>query len=250
MLFWVRAFMICTSIFRFRLGFAALILCLVGLPPRIALAAAPEAPQMCQNYSQSRLLVGEALQARRLVLEAKGEVQWLKLPSAASGRFVVHRTFGLSLDVTEAIALFTTRNADVLVIERIREMTSPLRIPVFFIGRNGHSLDELRADAHRVAFGPSALLAPGDNFADLRFFLRKGASRFDEVRGFFACGLPGLVLCEGMCPGDVAAFATTLAGEVLEAASLQVKSTAAGGKTAAMPLRPLLRSAKLAICRR
>jgi hypothetical protein len=173
-------------------------------------------PEICSKWPQNRLLVGSALQSRRFVLEAKGEVQKLPATRGAGARFVYHRTFGLSLDVPEAIALFSTRTGNVCVVERGPPASNLLRIPVFFVGRAGQSLDDLKADAQRVAFAPSALLSAGESFGEVRFYLRKGASRFDEIRPFFRCGLPGLMLCEDYCPGDAAAFVESLVGSVVQ----------------------------------
>src|SRR5262249_3046725 len=142
----------------------------------------------------------------------------ISAPAVPSARFVYHRTFGLSLDVAEAIALFTTSAANVCVVERAPRAAALLRIPVFFVGRTGQSLDELKADAERAAFAPSERLSAGEIFGEVRFFLRKGASRFDEIRPFFICGLPGLMLCEDYCPGDAAALAESLVSRVVQTA--------------------------------
>jgi hypothetical protein len=189
-------------------------------------------PEVCRKWPQSRLLVGTALQSRRFVLEAKGETLKLSTPSVPGPRFVYHRTFGLSLDVPESIALFRTGSANVCVVERGPQTAPLLRIPVFFVGRIGQSLDELKEDAQRAAFAPSALLSAGEDFGNVRFFLRKGASRFDEIRPFFICGLPGVILCEDYCPGDIAAFAASLAGSVVEQAEGPSPSSASGNAAA------------------
>jgi hypothetical protein len=189
-------------------------------------------PEICRKWPQSRLLVGVALQARRFVLEAKGEAQKLSTPPVPGTRFVYHRTFGLSLDIAEPIALFHTGAANVCVVERGPRTAQLLRIPVFFVGRTGQSLDELKEDAQRAAFAPSARLSAGESFGEVRFFLRKGASRFDEIRPFFICGLPGLMLCEDYCPGDAAAYVESLVGSVVqEADGFPPSSTGPGAAT-------------------
>jgi hypothetical protein len=189
-------------------------------------------PEICSKWPQNRLLVGSALQSRRFVLEAKGEVQRLSAARVAGTRFVFHRTFGLSLDVPETIALFYTSATNVCVVERGSPAANLLRIPVFFVGRAGQSLDELKADAQRAAFAQSALLSAGESFGEVRFYLRKGASRFDEIRPFFACGLPGLMLCEDYCPGDAAAFVESLVSSVVEKAEAATPPNSSGNAAA------------------
>jgi hypothetical protein len=192
-----------------------LVLALQAIPQN-ALGLDRGIPEICQKWPQHRLLLGTTLQSRRFVLEAKGETQRISAPSVPNTRFVYHRTFGLSLDVPEPIALFYTSTADVCVVERGPQMANLLRIPVFFVGRTGQSLDELQVDAQKAAFAPSARLSAGGSFGDVHFYLRRGASRFDEIRPFFICGLPGLMLCEDYCPGDAAAFVESLVSSVVQ----------------------------------
>jgi hypothetical protein len=206
----------------------ALVLALEAIPQN-ALGLDRSIPEICRKWPQNRLLIGAALQSRRFILEAKGEPQRISAPPALGSRFVYHRTFGLSLDVTEPIALFYTSAANVCVVERGPQTAKLLRIPVFFVGRAGQSLDELKADAQRAAFTPSARLSAGGSFAEVRFYLRKGASRFDEIRPFFMCGLPGLMLCEGYCPGDAAAFVESLVSSVVEQAEGSLSLPALAG---------------------
>jgi hypothetical protein len=175
-------------------------------------------PEICRAWPQSRLLIGAALQSRRFVLEAKGETQRLSTPAVPGARFVYHRTFGLSIDVPEPIALFYTSAPGACVVERSPQTAKLLRIPVFFVGRPGQSLDDLKADAQKAAFAPSERLSAGESFGEVRFYLRKGASRFDEIRPFFMCGLPGVMLCEDYCPGDAAAFVESLVSSVIQQA--------------------------------
>jgi hypothetical protein len=201
-----------------------------------ALGSDRSIPEVCRQWPQSRLLIGAALQSRRFVLEAKGEVQRLPTPAVPGARFVYHRTFGLSLDVPEPIALYYTDAAKVCVVERSPQTAKLLRIPVFFVGHPAQSLDDLKVDAERAAFAPSGRLSAGESFGEVRFYLRKGASRFDEIRPFFMCGLPGLMLCEGYCPGDAAAFVQSLVSSVTDkaegapSAGLSGNATQCGGK--------------------
>jgi hypothetical protein len=213
----------------------------LGVVPQNVLGSDRRIPEICKKWPQSRLLIGTALQSRRFVLEAKGEAQRISAPPALGARFVYHRTFGLSLDVAEPIALFYTNTANVCVVERGPQTANLLRIPVFFVGRTGQSLDELKADAQRAAFAPSALLSPGESFGEVRFYLRKGASRFDEIRPFFVCGLPGLMLCEDYCPGDAVAFVETLVSSVVQKAGESPPgNTGASGAAIHRPASPAL----------
>ncbi len=189
---------------------------LMALPaaavPRNALSADKGLPDACWRWPQNQLIVDGGLQSRHFMLEARGEVQAMPPSIGAGARKIYHRTFSLSLDVAEAIALFKTSSAKTCIIARDKEKTLPVRVPVFFVGRSGQSLDDLRDDAERAAFAPSSTLGGGNDFAEVRFYLRKGASRFSDIRPFFACGLPGLMLCEGYCPGDT----VTLAGRLVD----------------------------------
>jgi hypothetical protein len=196
--------------------------------PQDALGLDRSIPEICRKWPQNRLLIGTALQSRRFILEAKGETQRISALAAPGPRFVYHRTFGLSLDVAEPIALFYTDAPNVCVVERAPQTAKLLRIPVFFVGRSGQSLDELKEDAQRASFAPSALLSAGESFGEVRFYLRRGASRFDEIRPFFMCGLPGLMLCEDYCPGDGAAFVESLIGSVAEKAEASPPPASSG----------------------
>jgi hypothetical protein len=199
--------------------------------PQNALGSDRSVPGICRKWPQNRLLVGAALQARRFVLEAKGETQSLSARSVPGTRFVYHRTFGLSLDVAEPIALFYTSAPNVCVVERGPQTAKLLRIPVFFVGRAGQSLDELKADAGRAAFAPSARLLAGESFGEVHFYLRKAASRFDEIRPFFVCGLPGVMLCEDYCPGDAAAYVESLVSSVVQN-NAELRAPGMGGSAA------------------
>ena len=194
-------------------------------------------PEICRSWPQNRLRVGVTLQSRRFILEAKGETQRISTPAVPGARFVYHRTFGLSLDVAEPIALFHTSTANVCVVERRPETAAFLRIPVFFVGRTGQSLDDLKADAQRAAFAPSESLSAGENFGEVQFYLRKGASRFDDIRPFFVCGLPGVLLCEDYCPGDAASFAESLVSRVVQKAE-GAPSASMSGHAAAIARQP------------
>jgi hypothetical protein len=187
------------------------------LAPASAKSAGSEA-NACKRWPQNRLILGD-LQARRFVLEPKGPVREMPRLPAAEKRSVFHRTFGLSLDLAEPIAMFHTVASQTCVIARDREKSLPLRIPVFFVGRERQSLDDLRADAELAAFALSSSLHDGDDFAAIQFHLRKGGSRFNDIRPFFACGLPGLLVCEGDCPGDSAILAASLVNWVVSGAT-------------------------------
>jgi hypothetical protein len=187
------------------------------LAPHDANSAGGEA-NACKRWPQNRLILGD-LQARRFILEPKGPVQEMPPLSASEKRSVFHRPFGLSLDLAEPIAMFYTVTSRTCVIARDQERSLPLRVPVFFVGRERQSLDDLKADAEMAAFALSSSLHDGGDFAAVQFHLRKGGSRFSDIRPFFACGLPGLLVCEGDCPGDSAMLAASLVNWVVSGAN-------------------------------
>ncbi len=195
--------------------------CMVCLAAMVAAAAlAPwgaaggelNAPEICARWPQNRLIAGSGLQSRHFMLEAKGQAQQMPPFPGAGGREIYHRTFSFSLDETKSIALYRTDAANTCVIARDMEKTLPFRVPVFFVGRAGQSAEDLKADAERTAFAPSASIAAGADFTEVSFRLRKGGRSFSDIRPFFACGLAGLMLCEGYCPGDTPVLARLLAG--------------------------------------
>ncbi len=150
------------------------------------------------------------------MLEAKGTSQLV--PAAVEQRKIFHRTFNLSVDIFAPIALFKAEEPRTVVIARDKERSAPLRIPIFFIGRNGDSQDDLKADADTVAFAPSKRLDENEDFAQVGLRLMRGGSRFGDIRPFFICGLPGVILCESYCPGDTVALAQSLVAWALEEA--------------------------------
>ncbi|MGA7325102.1 MAG: hypothetical protein WBX25_11595 [Rhodomicrobium sp.] len=170
----------------------------------------------CEHWTQNRLVIGTDLQARRFMLEAKGTSQLV--PAAVEQRKIFHRTFSLSVDIFAPIALFKAEGPRTVVIARDNERSAPLRIPVFFIGRNGDSQDDLKADADTVAFAPSKRLDEGEDFAQVGLRLMRGGSRFGDIRPFFICGLPGVILCESYCPSDTVALAQSLVAWAVEEA--------------------------------
>ncbi len=192
--------------------FVRCIVCLAVLAPWSAAGGELNAPDICARWPQNRLIVGSGLQSRHFMLEAKGQAQQMPPFLDAGARQIYHRTFSFSLDEAKSIALYRTDAANTCVIARDMEKTLPFRVPVFFVGRAGQSAEDLKADAERTAFAPSASLAAGAEFTEVSFRLRKGGGSFDDIRPFFACGLAGLMLCEGYCPGDTPVLARLLAG--------------------------------------
>ncbi len=81
------------------------------------------------------------------------------------------------------------------------ERSAAMEIPVFFVGRQGESIEELKDNAERLVFDPSAPLDIGTDFSQTSFHLKRGGSRFGEIRPFFLCGSAGLLVCEESCPG-------------------------------------------------
>ncbi|HZV20136.1 MAG TPA: hypothetical protein VE986_01170 [Hyphomicrobiales bacterium] len=170
----------------------------------------------CSRWRQDRLLIGEALQSHRFVPEPAGELQLLaEFPSQSELR-VFHRTFVLALDAGEPISLFYGNGGRTCFVDRDEERKRPLLFPVFFLGQRGEPVEILRANAESVAFAPSASLDQGMSFSDVSFRLRRGGSRFNEIRPFFRCGLPGLLICESACPADSDVFGAALVALTLE----------------------------------
>jgi hypothetical protein len=172
------------------------------------------------------LIVGNDLQSRRFVLDARGNIELMPQSEAGGQRRIFHRTFILSLDVADSISLFYGGAPRSCVIGRDQERKQPLQVPVFFVGHVGESLDELKENAENVAFAPSESLNIGANFTDIGFRLRRGGSRFGDIRPFFRCGLPGLMLCESSCPGDSINIAASLVNSVVNGVTRPALSSA------------------------
>ena len=200
------------------LSFAALLALMTTVLPQISFGGSRTEIEACDRWPQNRLIVGD-LQARHFTLEAQGTIQEMPPLNAVEHRYVLHRTYGLSLDIAEPIALFHSMAPATCVIARDRQKSVPMKVPIFFVGRGRQSLDELKADAEMVAFAPSATLNDEDEFSVIQFHLRKGGSRFDVIRPFFTCGLPGLMLCEGSCPVDTAVLAASLVNFIISGKS-------------------------------
>ncbi len=160
--------------------------------------------------------MGISLKARHFALEFDSDLQQLPPYLEPGARRIFHRTFRLSLDVAEPIALFCTSQRHLFVMARDSERALPVRIPVFFIGSDGQPAATLKEDAERAAFANSSSLTDADDFAAVRFHLRRGGWSFTEIQPFFTCGLPGLMLCEDRCPSDVVPLAQTLIDWVLQ----------------------------------
>ncbi len=205
------------------------------LPAQSVFGAGSSLLEACRRWPQNRLIVDGGLQSRRFTLEARGESEEAPILEAGA-RKMFHRTFILSLDIAEPIALFHTRAQNTCIVARDKEKSVPLKIPVFFVGRAGQSGDDLKAGADRVAFTPSKPLGDSEDFAEVRFYLRTGGSYFGDIRPFFACGLPCIMLCEDTCPGDTLTLARSLVDWV-------VKAPVAGSSTAEAKPDPLNRPA-------
>jgi hypothetical protein len=209
-------------------------------------SAAPAFAQggdVCYQYSQNRLVIGDDLQSRRFVLEAKGEVERMPTFRVAEGRAIFHRRFAMSLDIVERVSLFESRTPRTLVIARDRGRPAALEVPVFFVGRVDESLEELQTNSENLAFAPSASLDVGASFADVSFHLRRGGSRFSDIKPFFVCGMSGLLVCEQSCPEDSVTLAASLVNELVRPKPQPLASRprqAAGVPTpeAPLPLSP------------
>ncbi len=139
----------------------------------------------CLKFPQNRLIIGGDLQGRRFVLEPQGEIELMPPFRASDGRNVFHRPFSLSLDVGERLSLFYSRAPRTCVLARDGDRPSSLKIPVFFIGAPQKSIEDFKENVDIVAFAPSAWLDADRDFSDVSFHLRRGGSRFGEIRPFF-----------------------------------------------------------------
>ena len=192
--------------------FVCLVLLLAGLPlfsPRHAWAGRSTAPAVCKKWPQNRLAIGISLKSRHFVLQAESELVQLPASLEAGAHRVFHRTFSLSLNSAEPIALFLTGTAKTCVIARDDAIGPLLKMPVFFIGSDGQQSGDLKEDAGKAAFAPTSSLTGADDFADVSFRLKRGGNSFSLIRPFFTCGLPGLILCERDCPSDLPQLAQT-----------------------------------------
>jgi hypothetical protein len=168
------------------------------------------------KWPQNRLAVSPNLKARHFVLEPLDEVQQLPPFLEPGARRVFHRAFSLSLDAAEPIGIYRTSTRRICIVARDSSIAKPIRVPVFFIGRDGQPAPELKEDAERTAFARTSSLTDVEDFTDVRFHLRKGGWSFPNIKPFFVCGLPGLMLCEGDCPTDLAPLAQSLLDWVLK----------------------------------
>ena len=192
--------------------FVCLVLLLAGLPlfsPRHAWAGRSPAPAVCKKWPQNRLAIGISLKSRHFVLQPESELVQLPASLEAGAHRVFHRTFSLSLNSAEPIALFRTGTAKTCVIARDDAIGPQLKVPVFFIGSDGQQSGDLKEDAGKAAFAPTSSLTGADDFADVSFRLKRGGNSFSLIRPFFTCGLPGLILCERDCPSDLPQLAQT-----------------------------------------
>ncbi|MFT4079494.1 hypothetical protein [Rhodomicrobium sp.] len=222
----------------YRRVFSALAL-LAGLAPAIcAVPAAAEWSNACAKWPQNTLIVGHDLQSRRFLLEPFGEAaEPMPFFPSSAGRNTYRKSFALYLDVSDRIGVFTSRAPRTCVLARDGAQQSPMKVPVFFVGRQGASLEELKEDAEMVAFAPSKLLDIGTSFADVGFRLKRGGSRFDEIRPFFLCGVPALLVCQGSCPPDSVTLGASLVNHLVK--SRQTAATRAEEPRSVQPEKPL-----------
>jgi len=201
-----------------RRGFCslALLACVTTFAPQPT-AARGGSEDACVRWTQRHLVIGNDLQSRRFVLEPKGSLEAMPVFRVAQGRGIFHRPFSLLLDVGGRVAVFQSNAPKTCVLARDQSYTT-LEIPVFFVGRPEESLEELKDDAENLAFDPSASLDVGSDFSEVTFHLRRGGSRFDEIRPFFLCGLTGLLVCEQSCPEDSNTLAASLVNVIVSGA--------------------------------
>jgi hypothetical protein len=172
--------------------------------------------EACDVWHESRLILDPDLERRRFLLEPKGPLEFMPPFSSGEGRPVYHQTHALTLDVAEELSVFYSDRPSTCVLARDPARKQALKIPVFFVGRAGETRDELKDNAERLAFTASASLDGGQSFADVNFRLKRGGSRFGDIKPFFRCGLTGLLVCEGSCPDDSLPLAASLVNWVVK----------------------------------
>jgi len=158
---------------------------------------------MCRMWPQNCLAISPNLRARHFVVEPAGDVEQLPPFLEPGARRVFHRPFTLSLDAAEPIGIYGTYSRRTCIIARDSDIAPPIRMPVFFLGREGEASEEVKEHAERVAFTRTSSLTDVEDFTYVRFHLKRGGSNFLEIQPFFICGLPGAVLCESSCPADL-----------------------------------------------
>ncbi len=174
-----------------------------SLPLRHAMATEAGRRDVCRKWPENRLALDASLRSRRFELSASGELKKVPPPLEPDAREVYYRIFVLSLDAAEPIALFRTNTKKTCVIARDSEKAQPIKVPVFFVGAGGRPAPELEDDAKKADFDASSPLSDDEEFVDVRFHLKRAGYTFSSIRPFFVCGLPGVMLCEGSCPGDL-----------------------------------------------
>ena len=177
----------------------ALMACLAAVAPQSSTARGGS-EDACVRWPQTHLTVGNDLQSRRFILEPKGDLELMPVFRVAEGRSIFHRPYSLLLDVGGRVQLFQSNVPGTCVLARDDERSSAMKVPVFFIGRQGEAIEELKDNSERLVFDPSAPMDVGSDFSQINFHLKRGGSRFGEIRPFFLCGLAGLLVCEESCP--------------------------------------------------
>ena len=182
------------------------IVCLVMLLAALALLLPKPAMAygggICRKWPQNCLAISPNLKTRHFVLEPAGDVEQLPPFLEPGARRVFHRPFTLSLDAAEPIGIYNTYLSRTCIIARESDIVEPIRMPVFFLGREGEASEDVKAHAERVAFTRTSSLTDVEDFTHVWFHLKRGGSNFLEIQPFFICGLPGALLCESSCPAD------------------------------------------------
>lgn len=174
------------------------------------------AKDACQIWRENRLFIDRTLENRQFQLEPDGPLQSLPAAALTQQRPILHRTFSLSLDTAQNLSLYYGARPRTCIIAPDKEKKQTLKLPVFFVGRNDEGQAQLEEKASRARFAPSGALSQGRSFSDVSFHLRKSSFSFSEIQPFFHCGLPGLLLCEGRCPENSAALASSLVNAVVK----------------------------------
>ncbi len=91
--------------FRSVLCFAVLVALMIASLPGQGSGGSRRESEVCERWPQNRLILGD-VQGRHFTLEAQGPVREMPPLITAEQRNIFHRTFSLSLDIAEPIALF------------------------------------------------------------------------------------------------------------------------------------------------
>ncbi len=191
-----------------RLAFALLALCCLALPC--------VAEDLCLTYRETRLVIDRSLNEEAFSLREMSSAKLERIVGLGGDREILHRTYAMSLESANGIAVFKGEWGGTCYISRDIEQSKPISLPVFFIGQAGQTREDLEERIGRTKFASSLSLTPKQNFSEVNFLLSRG-EWVGKVQAFFRCGLPGLLVCAETCPREsdplVAALVNSVASQ-------------------------------------